>query len=299
MSEGSASTTTKGVTSALHRIETLRRHGQLFEHISAQPRSGIYNRFGSLWPKVNAVIEGEIHRRDASFNAFIFEDSIKMSESDAQTGLWDVTMNLTEALILRGMSLRPRVYDCIPLTLTTAEVVKAWQKAALAPSVSDGSMEDYRNNSAFDNGNVIAANGQSLLLYSKKGTSVPDAYATICDENFDRVEQAIADWFMEPFLNFIIRPIRSILLKIPGIRETFHHQGADVLNVGADTITAYARSLMVMTAILCATAAIFVLNQVKDQRMRIVIMGLFALAFGLPAQHLSSRFMPICTLILA
>ncbi|KAH7394216.1 hypothetical protein DE146DRAFT_634124 [Phaeosphaeria sp. MPI-PUGE-AT-0046c] len=280
MSEGGASTTTLEATSALHRIETLRRHDVLFEHIATQPRSGIYDRFGRLWPKINAVIEGEVHRRDALFNAFICKDSIEMSEGDAQIGLWNVNMDLTEVLILHE------------------KVVRAWQTMSSAPPVSDGSMEDYRNNSNFCNGNVVAANGQSLLLYSNKGTSIPDVYATICDEDFDRIEQAIADWFMEPFLNFVNKPIRSILLKIPGIREMFHHQSADVLDVGTGAIAACARSFMVMTAILCATAAIFVLNQVKDQQMRIVVMGLFALAFALPAQHLSSRFMPICILIL-
>lgn len=166
--------------------------------------------------------------------------------------------------------------------MTIAKAVKAWQVAALAPSVPDRTMDDYRINSGFTCGNDLA-----------------DACATICHADFDRLEQFVEDWIMQPFLDFVSKPFRSVLLKLPAVRRKFRHQSAEVSVVDANTIAACARLFMVMVAVLCAAAAIFTLNCVKNRQMRIVLMGLFALAFSMPVQFLSPRSLPMHTLILS
>lgn len=183
--------------------------------------------------------------------------------------------------------------------MTIAKAVKAWQVAALAPSVPDRTMDDYRINSGFTCGNDLAANGQSSTMYGMKGTGVPDACATICHADFDRLEQFVEDWIMQPFLDFVSKPFRSVLLKLPAVRRKFRHQSAEFSVVDANTIAACARLFMVMVAVLCAVAAIFTLNCVKNRQVRIVLMGLFALAFSMPVQFLSPRSLPMHTLILS
>ncbi|KAH7408184.1 hypothetical protein DE146DRAFT_364418 [Phaeosphaeria sp. MPI-PUGE-AT-0046c] len=281
MSDTEMSKATAQRTSTLRRIKALRCHTPLFNHIAMKPQSGLYDRLGKQWPMVVAAIEGEVYERVEIFEKFIFKDSNGIEDSGARAELWEATTSLADAMIYRS------------------KVIKAWQAAALAPSVSARSMVDYCISSGFTCGNDIAANGQSASMYDMKGTGVPDAYAAICHADFDRLEQFVENWMMQPFLDFVSKPIRSILLQIPGVRRRFRHQSAEVPVVGANTIAGCSRLFMVMVAVLCAAAAIFTLNRVKKRQMRIVVMGLFALAFSMPLQLLSPRSLPMYTLILS
>lgn len=92
-------------TSSIHsRIQALRCNGPLFDHIATHPQSGIYERFGPLWPKLNAAIEGEVFDRNAAFDAFVYNNSSATSVNVARKELWKVTTSLADAMTLHGRS---------------------------------------------------------------------------------------------------------------------------------------------------------------------------------------------------
>lgn len=160
-------------------------------------------------------------------------------------------------------------------------------------------MDIYRLKSAFEHGNDLAANGQPSFRYSTKGT---DAHATICDEDLDRLDSFVTDWILQPFLNglnMVSKPFRSRESKLPEVRPSSQHRRTIFHIVSIDAIAAWARSIMVIAAVVCAAAAIFVLNRTRKREMRIVLMGVFAVVYALPIQFLSPRSLPMYTLILS
>jgi hypothetical protein len=187
----------------------------------------------------------------------------------------------------------------ISLTTTPGKVKKAMGEMALTPSPSKDFMDDFRTQSGCESTIIRAANGELLSVYGKKGAPVPDQYATICPEVFDPAENAVANWLMDPLITFIGEPFRSILLKVPIIRKRFDSTSLNIKLFSANTVTALARTAMVMVAILCATAAIFTLDVVKKRQLRILIMALYALAFALPVQFLGPSSFPLYTLIIS
>jgi hypothetical protein len=181
--------------------------------------------------------------------------------------------------------------------MCTGNVVTAWRAATSAPSVTERSMDIIK--SAFKCGNGLAANGQPSFLYSTKGT---DAYATICDEDLDKLDSFVTDWILQPFLNCLdlfSKPFRSHQSQLPEVQASFRHRSTVFQAVSVNAIAAWARSLMVIVAVVCAAAAIFVLNRVQKREMRIVAMGFFAVLYALPIQFLSPRSLPMYTLILS
>lgn len=94
--------------SALRRIEALRYHTLLFDHIAMRPQSGVYDRFIKQWPKVVAAIEGEVYHRIEDLDKFILKDSHGEDEGTARADLWRPVKNLADGMIYHCKPLCPR-----------------------------------------------------------------------------------------------------------------------------------------------------------------------------------------------
>lgn len=166
-----------------------------------------------------------------------------------------------------------------------------------APSPSKRCLDLYRQTIGSESGAHRAANGGPLSLYGQIGASVPRDLATICNEGYDPVAQAISSWLVEPFL-FVSNPFRRILLRVPMLRKRFSNSDPEgVTSVWAGAISAVAKAVTVMFAILVLTAAIFTLNSVRRPNLRILIVALFAQGLALPVQFLSPGSLGLYTLI--
>lgn len=183
------------------------------------------------------------------------------------------------------------------LTNSIETVVKAAHTMSTAPSPTKSFLDLYRATIGCESGASRAANGGPLSLYGQVGASVPGDLATICKEDCDPVAQAISKWLVDLFLD-VSNPFRRVLLRIPMLRKRFKHLDPEgVTSVKAGTISAVAKALMVMFAILVLTAAIFTLNSVRRPNLRILIVALFAQGLALPVQFLSPGSLPLYTLI--
>jgi hypothetical protein len=170
---------------------------------------------------------------------------------------------------------------------------------ATAPYPSMKSMNGFRVQCGYHDGISRAANGELLSSYGEINAPVPVYAATIWDEDFEPIEQAIVTWLMNPFLKLIVNPLRRILFDLPLLRKKFASKDREVKIVRANTITAFARAFVVVIAILSLTAAVFTLQAVEGPKVRIMAMGMFAQVFILPMQLLGSRSLPLYTLITA
>lgn len=179
----------------------------------------------------------------------------------------------------------------------TEKVVSASRAMALAPSPSVSSMDSFRIWNNCDTKGSRAANGESSSLYGEIGTPVPFNQAAICAEEFDPAEQVIATWLMDPFLEVVCDPFRSILPRLPMVGKRFKNTDRKTRVVGTSTIMTFTKAFMVVMAILLFTAAIFTLQTVKRPKVRIMTMGMFAQIFALPAQFLGPRSLPLYTLV--
>ena len=285
------------------RLMALSEHGDLFEHIDKYPQSGVYERFGREWAMTIAYVEGEVQSCSDVANQFIRDKSRRGKPKDGAAKdlskeLSEVMTPLIDVLLLQCVSIRFLSSRKLFLTMTD-NLVEAAQKIASAPSPTKRSMDDYRANSGFDSGRTRAANGRSVLWYGLAGEPVPHQLATIHNDGFDPVAQAIADWLMDPFLELISKPFRSFLRSMPIVGKRFRQRDLNdpVVGAGASTISALARAFMVMIAILCMTAAILTLQVVKDPKRRILVLALFGQAFALPIQFLGPQSLPLYTLI--
>jgi hypothetical protein len=166
----------------------------------------------------------------------------------------------------------------------------------MAPSPTERSMEMYRR---IVSRNPRAANGELILLYGNKGAPVPPHVGTICDEDDDPPVAFIINWLMDPFLELITNPFRSILPKLPIIGKSFKGIDPEQKVVDARVVATLAKAAMVMIAILLLTAAILTLNEMQDSRKRILVAALFAQLFALPIQFLGSRALPLYMLVIA
>jgi hypothetical protein len=183
--------------------------------------------------------------------------------------------------------------------LRIASLFKASQDIAKARSPTIQSLEVYREIIAQKS---RAANGESILLYGMKGEPVPPYLTTIYDDREDSddlIEKFIIDWLLDPFLELIINPFRSILPMLPVIGKRFEGIDSEQKLVAASITSALAKAITVMVAILCLTTAIVVLNEMKDSRKRILVAAVFAQLFALPIQFLSPRALPLYMLIIA
>ena len=288
--------------SVYDRIRALSEHGDLFEHIDRYPQAGVYERFGQEWAKAIAYVEGEVQCCSDVANQFI-QDKSRCGKpkdgtaKDLRKEFSEVMRPLIDMLLLQCVSIHFLSSRKLFLTKITDKVVKASQNIALAPLPTKRSMDEYRIFGGCVSGKARAANGRSVLWYGRAGEPVPHQLATIHNDGFDAVAQAIADWLMDPFLELITQPFRSLLRKIPIVGKKYRHGNPDVPMVGASTIMALARAFMVMIAILCLTAAILTLQVVKDPKMRILVVALYAQAFALPIQFLDPQSLPLYTLI--
>jgi hypothetical protein len=181
----------------------------------------------------------------------------------------------------------------------TGSLYKASRDMAKARGPTKQSLEVFRKIVAKKS---RAVNGESTLLYGMKGEPVPPYLTTICDDREDpddSVENIIIDWLLDPFLELITNPFRSILPKLPIVGKRFEGIDPEQKLVAASTTSALAKAIMVMVAILCLTTTIVVLNEMKDSRNRILVAAVFAQLFALPIQFLSPRTLPLYMLIIA
>jgi hypothetical protein len=82
---------------------------------------------------------------------------------------------------------------------------------ATAPPPSIRGMDEYRLSSGCGLGDERAANGERKSMYGKEGTPVPFHLGTIYNEDLDPITQLVANWFMDPFLEYVSRPFRCVL----------------------------------------------------------------------------------------
>jgi hypothetical protein len=183
--------------------------------------------------------------------------------------------------------------------MAIAKVAKEMTEMALAPAPLREFMDDFRIESKYDSEIVRAANGELLSCYGSKGEPVPDWCATTGPQNLNPAQHAVRHWLLDPLITFVSTPFRSILLKIPTIQKRSDSTKRNIKVFSENTVTALADTVMVMVAILCATAAIFTLSAVKKREIRILIMAIYAMAFALPMQLLGPSSLPLYTLVIS
>jgi hypothetical protein len=179
------------------------------------------------------------------------------------------------------------------------KVVKVMKEMALAQAPMKEFMDDFRVDSKYNSEIRRAANGEMLSCYGSKGEPVPEWCATIGPQNLDPAQYAVRHWLLDPLFAFISTPFQSILLNIPKIRKRSDKAKRDIRVFSENTVTALAGTVMIMVAILCATAAIFTLDVVKKRQIRILIMAIYAMAFALPMQLLGPSSLPLYTLVIS
>jgi hypothetical protein len=168
---------------------------------------------------------------------------------------------------------------------------------ALSKSPSKSGMAGYRAHSGSDYGGRRAVNGQLLSRYGKDGDPVPLYLGAIHSEDLDPISHILANWMMNPFLDLVVSPVRRLMLKVPMVRDLLKSKEPDVRAVDASVIRALSKYIVIATAILCLTAAILTLDAVRDSKLRIMTVSLYAMAFALPAQYMGSRSLPLYILI--
>jgi hypothetical protein len=280
------------------RIHALHDNGYHFEHTANFPENGIHQRFGEVFEMATAYEESEVHRCFDAAKKLVREASRDKDGDKSHSGYSGTMADMREALLHYGTS---PPFSCLGLwqypNANLASLIKASQEMATQPSPTKRSLELYRDIIAQKS---RAANGESILLYGKKGDPVPPYLTTIWDEHADdSIEEIIIDWLMDPFLALITNPFRSILPHIPIIGKRFEGIDRKQRLVDGSITSALAKATMVVLAILCLTTAIIVLNEMKDSRTRILVAALFAQVFALPIQFLSPRSLPLYMLIIA
>lgn len=284
------------------RIRALCEQEEVLGHMSQQPQTGIHKRFDFEWAMVVAYVEGEVHERSDAAKKFVRDASKSVATDTNEEGLGQefqkVTKALVEVLLLHSMCpALPLTPMNVFLTSMVGKVVRGWKAMALAPPPSKRSIDEWRVLSTSNNEKSRAANGDLLASYGARGEPVPDHLATIFDEDFDPITEFIADWLMNPFLELVTAPFRSILPKIPIVGKRFQTRDPSRESVDASTMAALAKALLVIVAILCLTAAIFTLEEVKRLKVRILVVALYALVFALPVQYLGPHTLAHGTLI--
>jgi hypothetical protein len=280
-------------------IEALRDNRQHLEHTAEFPQNGIYQLFGEAYTMATAFAESEVRQCFDAAMMFVRETSKGQDDVSLQAGYSAIMRNMQEVL-LRYCTSPPllSLEDDFGLNLKTGEIVKASQGMATAPSPTKRSLEMYRKIVALK---TRAANGELISLYGKKGDPVPPYLGTICDEDDDDdpLERLIINWLMDPFLELITNPFRSILPNLPIVGKRFKGTDPEQKLVDHRIVAALAKAVMVMIAILLLTAAILTLNEMQDSRKRILVAALFAQLFALPIQFLGSRALPLYMLVIA
>jgi hypothetical protein len=278
------------------RIRALRGYREYFQDTSQHPEIVVYDRCGPQWTMCIAHVESEVHRCRDMVDTFLWETSDSMNDS-VQPERSAAMNRLVDVLLLRGMRPSLAVPWCrVDKRSLLDKVLQASQRAALAPSPSRDSLDLFR---IYIAGKPQAPNGCSPQLYGQAGEPVPRHIATISDDDFEPIEKVITKWLMNPFLNLINRPLRTILPKVPFIGKNFENMNVEVELVNANTISVLAKAFMVMIAILCLTAAILTLDVVKNSRVRIAFVAVFAQLLALPMQFLGPRSLPLYTLVVS
>jgi hypothetical protein len=281
-------------------IEALRDNRQHLEHTADFPQNGIYQRFGEAFTMATAFAESEVRR---CFDAAIMfvRETPKGQDDNSLQARYSATMRDMQEVLLRYCKSPPPLLshgDDVDLKSKTGEIVKASQEMAMARSPTKRSLEMYRKIIAQK---ARAANGELISLYGKKGDPVPPCLGTICAEDVDDdpLVRLIINWLMDPFLELITNPFRSILPNLPIVGRRFKDIDPEQKLVDHRIVSALAKAVMVMIAILLLTAAILTLNEMQDSRKRILVAAFFAQLFALPIQFLGSRALPLYMLVIA
>jgi hypothetical protein len=299
MANDHAPTTSTDRPSVHERINALAQHRPLFENIDRHPQSGVYNRFLRNWSRVLYYAEGEVYRRSDAVDTFLWERTQSLAEEELETEFGMVMKKETNALLLHGMYLLLAVAEILLFTMTIEKVATAMGRVALAPLPSKEFMDDFRSQSRYNSEIVRAANGELLSQYGQIKAPVSDQYATVGPQNRDPAQDVVRQWLMDPLITFVSAPFRSILLKIPMIRKKCDRTKRDINVFSESSVNALAGTVMVMVAVLCATAAIFTLDVVKKRQVRILIMAIYAMAFALPMQLLGPSSLPLYSLVIS
>lgn len=169
----------------------------------------------------------------------------------------------------------------------------------MAPPPTTRAMDEHRLSIGRDAGSEWAVNGVLKSVYGKEGTPVPSHVATIHSEDLDPIAQVVADWLMDPFLDYVSKPFRSVLSKLPLVGKRFKRSGSGKKFVSTSAITAIAKVSITMTVIVFLSGAIALLDIVENTKRRILLIMLFAQVFAVSVQFVGSRSIPTYMLIIA
>ncbi|KAH7399505.1 hypothetical protein BKA66DRAFT_165977 [Pyrenochaeta sp. MPI-SDFR-AT-0127] len=269
--------------STQERITALFYHRQLFETVDDYPQAGVYDRFGEEWYLTIAYIEGEVHERRRAVEVFLRENAqpgTDMKNDKRQRKELEKVMGQFMSLLFRH-----------------AHAVKVAREMALSDSPSKLYMNKYRVNSGIRQATLRAANGEMLSRYGQENEPVPSNLGTLDAEDLEPTAQFIADWLMEPFLDYVDTPARILWSKVPIVGKKYSDSDLPRKYVGASTISAIARCFVCMMAILSLATPIATLDIVKQPKLRIIVMTLFGQAFAAAAQFMGPRFIPLFSLI--
>ncbi|KAH7086871.1 hypothetical protein FB567DRAFT_53436 [Paraphoma chrysanthemicola] len=262
-------------------IQALAQHQPLFQKIAEYPQAAIHNRYIGEWAMLGAYSEGRVDRSAFEVRQFLQANSQGEVKDHLESTLHTTMTNLAEDLFQH------------------LHVTKALSDMVLANPPSTSGIAVYRVWSGSDHGGRRAPNGQLLSTYGKEGEPAPTHFASCHNENLDPISEFMANWLMNPFLNFVVSPVRRVILKVPIVRDMLRSNEPNVPAVDVSVIKALSKHVVSATAVLCLTAAILTLEAIRDPKWRIVIAALFAMVFSVPAQYIGSRSLPFYLLILA
>lgn len=160
-------------------------------------------------------------------------------------------------------------------------------------------MDKYRVNCNLGEGSERAANGMMLREYGEKGDSVPLHCATICDDDLEPMAKFLADWLMDPFTEYVVEPIRSLVRLESPFTKADTKDDDKIEHVGIPVINGIAKAFVSTLAILSLAIPIGALSVLEKPVLRFVVMTLFGHAFAMSVQFMGARSIPTYMLITA
>ncbi|KAJ4372391.1 hypothetical protein N0V83_004165 [Neocucurbitaria cava] len=179
------------------------------------------------------------------------------------------------------------------------DAIKASGGMTLSPSPKQLFMDAYRINGRFGEGSMRAPNGELASIYGRKGEPVPPNLGTLYRPESEPLEDFIVDRLMNPFLKYVGEPFKSLWVKLSMYRDGDSTMEVGFWDVDARIISAIARAIVCVIAILSLAAPIATLNVIKETKLRIVVMTLFGQLFAMLAQFLGSGSLEYYILITA
>jgi hypothetical protein len=279
-------------------IRALDEHNDLFQFIATHPQADIYERFGPEYASAVAYVESEVHRHALVAKTYILEKSRVASKEELSGPYRNVMGDLVNSLLLLGGCFYHGVCGK-RLTEDTDRVHKASHDMTIAPPPTMRAMDEYRLVSGCNDGNHRAANGEKKLMYGKEGMPVPSHLATRYNEDLDSITQFMADCLMDPFLDYVSKPFRSVLSILPLVGKRFKNPGSSIKFVRTSTISAIANASVYMTVIIFLSGGIAILDYLKNTKLRILAIMLFAQVFAISVRFVGPHSIPMCMLITA